>query len=101
MPDREAEAVVVHVHRGEHGSGGHPGLSPARTGVGGEQDVATLADHHQPGIARGPVEQKGLDRERRLDRFRRTCAGRHRQSQQHDKRETLRVRTAPRETKTG
>ena len=68
MPDREADALVVHVHRGQQGAGGHAGLLPARAVVVGDEDVTTLAHHHQPQADRRPVEQQGFDRQRGLHR---------------------------------
>ena len=85
---RPASAWIVHVHHGEQGPGGHPRLLPARAAVGGDQDVAALADHHQPRTGQRPVEQQGLDGERGLDGPFSACAVRYEENRQGDESES-------------
>ena len=68
MPDCPADTLVVHVHRGQQGADRHASLLPTRAVVGGDEDVAALAHHHQARAGRRPVQQQGFDGERRFDR---------------------------------
>ena len=68
VPHGPASVLVVHVHRGEQRPGRHLRLLPACAVVVGNQDVATLARHHDARTGHGRVKQQGRGRQRRLHR---------------------------------
>ena len=68
VPYGPARVLVVHVHRGEQRPGRHLRLLPACAVVVGNQDVATLARHHDARAGHGRVQQQGRGRQRRLHR---------------------------------
>ena len=65
MSDGPTGALVVHVNRREQDAGGDLRLGPACAVVGGDQDMAALAHHHEPRAGRRAVKQQGFGRQRR------------------------------------